>query len=146
MKRTVLLLACVIAIVFLNAQTLVNDEYTGALEVIPSVDATCKSTTSGTTIGATQSMPGCFGSAEDDIWFKFTATSNRHRIVVTGDIINHVLELFNLSAGNLTSIACRYLTNPSSYGGLTAEFNTLIPGTTYYYRVYGSGNNSQRSD
>jgi hypothetical protein len=57
MKRTVLLLACVIAIVFLNAQTLVNDEYTGALEVIPSVDATCRSTTSGTTIGATQSMP-----------------------------------------------------------------------------------------
>ena len=132
MRKTLLLLLCVISVLLLNAQTPVNDEYTGAIAVTPSTDATCQSVTYGSTIGATESMPGCFGSAEDDIWFKFTATSNRHRIFTVSDNIIHVLELFSLSSGNLTSMACRHLTNLSFYGGVSAEFTTLIPGTTLF--------------
>ncbi|HKC67008.1 MAG TPA: hypothetical protein VKG26_02175, partial [Bacteroidia bacterium] len=34
--------------------------------------------TAGTSAGATQSIPGCVGTADDDVWYQFTATSTSH--------------------------------------------------------------------
>src|SRR5215213_9907144 len=146
MKRTVLLLICLASVLFSNAQTSDNDEYTGALEVTPSAEGSCGlSLRTATSVGATQSMPGCFGTAEDDIWFKFIATNNRHRIRAWSDqSINPVIELFSLSSGILSSMSCRYITS-GSYDQMDAQFQNLIPGNTYYYRVYGTASNNVRT-
>jgi hypothetical protein len=123
-----------------------NDDCNGALNMIP-CPGNCSSGTSVTNIGATQSMSGCFGIAEDDMWFKFTATSNRHRVsVVTEEDVNPVLEIFDGTCGALTSITCRYINNGSPYSFIDADLTNFIVGHTYYYRVYGSGSNSSKTN
>ncbi|HXD93031.1 MAG TPA: hypothetical protein VNX01_07435, partial [Bacteroidia bacterium] len=36
--------------------------------------------TAGTSAGATQTIPGCVGTADDDVWYQFTATQTSHQI------------------------------------------------------------------
>jgi len=125
----------------------VNDECTGALVVIPGPNPTCYSavTTTADNIGATQSMPGCTGTAEDDIWFKFTATSNRHKITATlFSFANPVLEVFSGDCSSLTSLGC-FSSTLSTYSTISADLASFVPGQTYYYRVYGSGSNTTRA-
>src|SRR5438477_586506 len=66
-----------------NAQ-LANDECSGAIELTSS--ETCN-TIVGTTVGATQSIPATScntntGNADDDVWYKFIATSTTYVITV----------------------------------------------------------------
>ena len=127
-----------------------NDDCTGALEVIPgTIVNSCGPTLVTTTIGATASpVPGCTGSAEDDIWFKFTPTSKRNKVsLAVFAVINPVIELFSGNCSSLTSIGC-YTTTLAPYPtvqNLLIELPVLVPGQTYYYRVYGSGSNSERT-
>ena len=124
----------------------VNDDCTGALVVVPGPEPTCQSavTTTADNIGATQSMPGCTGTAEDDIWFKFTATSNRHKITATlFSSGNPVLEVFTGDCSSLTSLGC-FSSTLSAYPTISADLASFVPGQTYYYRVYGSGSNTVR--
>ena len=129
----------------------VNDNCTGALEVIPgTIVNSCGPTVVTTTAGATaSSVPACTGSAEDDIWFKFTPSSKRNKIsVVTFAVINPVIEIFSGNCSSLTSIGC-YTTTLVPFPGtqnLSRELPALVPGQTYYYRVYGSGDNSARTN
>jgi hypothetical protein len=121
-----------------------NDECTGALTVTPSSNASAQNQVTSNNAGATQSLPGCYGSAEDDVWYKFTATSTRHRVVVeTYYEIDPVLQVFNGSCSNLNSIACRYLPGNTLNWYIYADLTNLNPGTTYYYRVYGAAANNQ---
>jgi len=53
-----------------------------------SVTANCSSPTSGTTIGATQNIPGCVGNADDDVWYQFVATNTSHQIILTSKCFN----------------------------------------------------------
>lgn len=84
-----------------------------------------------TTSGATQSLPGADCStddtADDDIWFRFTATSQPARIVVSHGTADLTLELFSDTPGNLTSVTCsdNILVLP-----------TLTSGQVYYARLY----------
>ena len=123
-----------------------NDDCGGAENVVPSANINPPDPVVVNNTGATQSMPGCYGTADDDIWFKFTATSARHTIkVTTENDINPVLEVFSGNCAALTSISCRY-NSSSLYYYIDIDLNNLVPGTTYYYRVYGNGSNNRRTN
>lgn len=136
-----LLLATVAA-----AQAPSNDDCSGAL-VVPVVAAgSCSSALNATTVDATaSSQPGCVGSAEDDIWFKFTATQSAHVLQVSYDFIfiyQPVIELFSGTCGALTSIKC----SQRKVGSLAIRdiFTGLTPGVEYYARFYEANTPSNR--
>lgn len=108
-----------------------------------SVTANCTSPVSGTTAGASASISGCAGNADDDVWYKFVATATSHQITVTPSAtFDPVVQLFSGACSALTTIACQDIG-----GNGTAEtiFATgLSIGTTYTFRVYhyGAGSGS----
>jgi gliding motility-associated-like protein len=109
------------------------------------VTANCSSPVAGTSAGATQSFAGCVGTADDDVWYKFTATATSHVITVTPSAsYDPVVELFSGTCSSLTSLYCRD-------NGMTGDAETIYAtgltiGNTYYIRVYhyytGSGSNT----
>ncbi len=106
------------------------------------VTANCSSPTAGTTTGATQSISGCVGTADDDVWYSFIATSTTHEITVDGAAgFDAVAQLFSGSCATLTSLGCQ---DQSFDGGVETIYATgLTIGNTYTIRVYdyyaGSG-------
>lgn len=108
-----------------------NNNCTGAIVLSPS--ASCVSV-SGTTAGASQSQPGCAGSASDDVWYTFTANSTALSVIVIGSsTFNAVVQLFSGSCGG-TSLAC---VNATGNGGTETITNTsLVVGTQYWIRVH----------
>ena len=60
------------------------------------MNATCVPT-AGTTTGATQTIAGCAGTSDDDVWYQFTATATAVQIIVTaGDAsFDPVVQLFS---------------------------------------------------
>ncbi|MCB9182390.1 MAG: T9SS type A sorting domain-containing protein [Flavobacteriales bacterium] len=109
-----------------------NDEATGAVQLPFTNDWLAAFDTDG----ATQSQPpaNCEVTdvSDDDIWFKFTATSQPGRIVVGQHDADLTLELFGGTPGNLTSIACS--------GNILVLPTNLTSGQTYYCRVYSWAN------
>ncbi|MFT7156422.1 MAG: hypothetical protein ACI8Q1_001432, partial [Parvicella sp.] len=72
-------------LVFLFSTTLISGQSDGcsAATSLP-VTANCSSPSAGTTAGATQTISGCVGNADDDVWYQFVATSTSHEIAVAG--------------------------------------------------------------
>jgi gliding motility-associated-like protein len=108
------------------------------------VGATC-SPTSGTTNGATQTISGCTGTADDDVWYQFVATSTAHTITVVSSAgFDAVLQLFSGTCSSLVSLSCK--DNTLSGGTETITYTNFTIGQTYRLRVYhyytgsGSGN------
>lgn len=91
--------------------------------------------TNTTSYGATMSMAGCAGTADDDVWFAFTATNYTQTIQVSSSGgMDAVVELFSGSCPALTSIQCEDATFTN--GTETINATGLNPGTTYFVRVY----------
>jgi hypothetical protein len=90
----------------------------------------------GDVTSATQSLPGCNGVADDDVWYFFEADMTSEEITVTGSSsFDAVVELF----GGCSSTSL-YCTNSTSAGGIEKIIaNGLIPGNTYSIRVYHAG-------
>ncbi len=119
-----------------------NNNCSGAIALVVNPAATCSSTTSGTTIGATQSQAGCAGTADDDVWYSFTATNTSHTVTVTpGTLSDAVLQVFSGSCAGLVSLGCADSTVGSSIETLT--LNSLTVGATYYVRTYSWGSAGQ---
>ncbi|MBS4063530.1 MAG: hypothetical protein KGZ74_03175 [Chitinophagaceae bacterium] len=118
-----------------------NDNCSNPKTVTVNSGTSCTTTTTATTSGATQSLAGCNGTADDDVWFSFVATNNYHTISATGSgspaLANPVIELFSACGGS--SMVCS-----NSSGTATESFTIyeLTVGATYYYRVYSSANGS----
>ena len=115
-----------------------NDACSSAIPL--TVNAGCINTT-GTSYGATQSIAGCAGTANDDVWYSFVANNYTQTIQTTGSSsFDAVLQVFNGSCGALTSYTC--VDNTFSGGTESVTVVGLSPGTTYYFRVfdYYSGN------
>ena len=109
-----------------------NDNCAGAINL--AVNAGCINTV-GTTFGATQSSIGCAGTANDDVWYTFTATNYTQTIQVAGSAnFDAVIELFDGTCASLTTNACMDNTFSGNTETLTAS--GLTPGVTYYFRVY----------
>lgn len=102
-----------------------------------SVNATtgCTITTNGTTIGASQSTPGCSGTADDDVWYRFVATQASHTITVTpSTLVDAVFQVYSGTCSGLTSLGCINATTGTN--AETTTLTNLVNGTTYYVRVY----------
>ncbi|HEY0976933.1 MAG TPA: T9SS type A sorting domain-containing protein [Flavobacteriales bacterium] len=113
----------------------VHDECAGALE-LPVITGAI-TTWPGeelTSLGATQSQAACTGTADDDVWYRFTATHDKHALGTTDLTVadqENVYEWFSGSCGNLTSILCN---GPVATG--------LTPGTSYYIRAHSAAANA----
>lgn len=135
-----------IFLVFLFSTTLISGQSDGcsAATSLP-VTANCSSPTAGTTAGATQTISGCVGNADDDVWYQFVATSTSHEIAVAGSAsFDAVVQMFSGSCATLVSLNCQDVT---FNGGTETIFATgLTIGNTYRVRVYhygvGSGSNT----
>jgi len=113
-----------------------NDDCSGA-EVL-TVGATC-TPTSGSTLGATQSLPGCSGTADDDVWYVFTATATTATVDVVGSsAFDAVVEIFESpDCGSIDPNAGICVDNGLSAGDPeSADLTGLTVGNTYYIRVY----------
>lgn len=116
-----------------------NDECTAATSLTVNPDMSCGAVTAGTTLAATNSnidIDPCYGVADDDVWYKFTATESAHIISLSN--VNSVgpessdyigFQIFSGDCNGLTSVAC------STYSG-TGVAEGLTVGETYYVRVY----------
>lgn len=111
----------------------VNDDCANATFAIVNQNLNCVQTTPGTLVGATASTPattcGGAGAANDDVWFTFTATA-----------VTHVISFNNVAANTMSyaiySGTCTGLTEVGCNSGAN-----LIPGTTYYIRVFSTSTN-----
>ncbi len=111
-----------------------NDNCEGAITLVPGAGSTC-SYTSGSSAGATQSLSGCAGNADDDVWYKFVATSTYHQVTVDGGTnFNTVLQLYSGSCASLTSLNCNNLTGQD--GIEVSTLTGLTIGQTYYMRIH----------
>lgn len=109
-----------------------NDAPCSATPATVNADLLCGSVTAGSTTAATNSgIVACAGTADDDVWFSFVATSTVHNfslLNITGSVANMVHEIFSGACGSLTSIAC---SDPNS-----SQFSGFVVSNTYYIRVY----------
>ncbi len=121
-----------------------NDDCAGAVALSP-LSTTCvagSNQQTGNVSGATQSMIGCTGNANDDVWYSFTTNgtaSQPYLVSASGNgTFDPVIQVFSGTCAGLVSLAC---INANSGGG-TSESTTLTTGiqltasTTYYIRVY----------
>ncbi len=110
----------------------VNDECVNAI----GIDHTASCTpTQGVLELASESIPGCDGIANNDVWYEFTANSNASSIELlsSGDM-DPVLQVFSGTCSNLNSILCLNTTYDGEDESTT--IGGLIPGEKYYIRVY----------
>lgn len=118
--------------------TIPNDDCINAITITPSLNFNCDSPVEGDTRGATQSFAGCNGTANDDIWYRFTATRTTHYVNVTPlTMLNPVFQVFSGSCGSLNSIVCR--NNAGNNLPESAALTNLTIGATYFIRVYTAG-------
>ena len=127
---------CVInsAPIQVNACPPANDNCGQATVITPNSDSSCTESSSGTLVGATPSPEPntCGGSADDDVWFEFTAISENHAISLY-NIVGNTQDLYHVlyegsQCDNLTQIYCSDA-DDSVANGLTI-------GNTYTIRVY----------
>jgi hypothetical protein len=121
-----------------------NDTYFTSQLVTLSGSSTCTTIfTGGTTLNATTEMPpACSGAASPpkDLWYKFIPSDPRATIQLTnitgvaGSSTSMYMELFRGS--NTNSVLCSS-TNALDLDGSDIA-HTLLPGTTYYLRVYNA--------
>ena len=109
-----------------------NDNCETAIELAHS--ATC-TPENGNLQVATESMPGCDGIANNDVWYTFTATANAANIELLGSVeLDAVVEIYSGTCANLNSVAC---INNGYEGEEEATItNNLIVGNNYHIRVY----------
>ncbi len=108
-----------------------NDECSGAVTL--TIGTTNNSGTVWAATASSSIPSGCaYGTPDDDVWYKFTATSTSVTATLSGlgsnlSAAGAYLQLFSGSCASLSSMACGYTTLSAS--GLTV-------GNTYYLRVY----------
>jgi hypothetical protein len=113
-----------------------NDDCSGATTLTVNPNYLCGSTTPGTVLNATastQSTAACFGTENDDVWYKFTATNTTHSIDIL-NIAGSTTDMYH----SLWSGTCPSLT---LVAGTCSDPNSqvvtgLTIGQTYFLRVY----------
>ncbi|MCB0381319.1 MAG: hypothetical protein KDD24_08680, partial [Flavobacteriales bacterium] len=110
-----------------------NDDPCNATLVTVNADLACGTVSAGTVSCAGNSgIAACAGSgADDDVWYKFVATSTVHNfdvLNVSGSVTDMVHEIFSGACGALSSVGC---SDPNS-----SQFSGFTIGVTYYVRVY----------
>ncbi len=120
-----------------------NDNCSGATSLTV-YGVSCGGATTGDVAGATQSLPAITcnsytGTANDDVWYSFTATSASHIITVVGSASFDAVVDLRSGACNGANIDCA---DTSVTGGTEIlNANGLTVGNTYFVRVYHYGSN-----
>ena len=111
-----------------------NDNCSGATMIEANEDESCDVSGSGTLVAATPSSESnsCGGSADDDVWFEFTAISENHAISLY-NIVGDTQDLYHVlyegdGCGSLNQIYCSDDNNSTA--------NDLTIGNNYFVRVY----------
>ena len=111
-----------------------NDNCSGATMIEANEDESCDASGSGTLVAATPSSESnsCGGSADDDVWFEFTAVSENHAISLF-NIVGDTQDLYHVlyegdGCGSLNQIYCSDDNNSTA--------NDLTIGNNYFVRVY----------
>ena len=107
-----------------------NDACLGAISL--NMGTSCNPVT-GTIANATQSIPGCTGVANNDVWYSFVATSSSAQIIVNAPF-DPVFEILSGNCSGLSSVVCVDAGGDGSSESIVQ--NNLIVGQTYYVRVY----------
>ena len=115
-----------------------NDECDESIDIAVEMEVVDAPTmwTPGTVAGATDSgiaAPSCdgfTGTANDDVWYSFTATASEISITLE-DNFDGVVELFEGDCGNLVSITCADVGAEPQIDAMD-----LTVGVTYYVRVF----------
>ncbi len=113
-----------------------NDDCAGAITLTPTAAFT---PVVGDVAGATQSIAaipcaGFTGTADDDVWYKFVATTSNPKIRVVGNQYFDAVVDLRSGACNGTNIACADATLEGEAEEIAAA--GLSVGTTYYVRLY----------
>lgn len=109
-----------------------NDNCSGATPV--TVGGSC---VVGDVTCASQSQTACSGTANDDVWFSFTATSSSLNITLSASSsFDPVVQLFSGTCGSLTSVFCEDATFTTGGTNRCKNATGLTAGATYYIRVY----------
>ena len=115
-----------------------NDDCANAIDLTVNNDLDCAVVTPGTIAGATPSAEPnatCVGTADDDVWYTFTATNDLHvvsLINLVGSTSDMSMGIFEGSCAAFTEVEC---SDPEAVtlAGLTV-------GTVYTIRVYSYTN------
>lgn len=100
----------------------------------------CQPTT-GNSVGAIQSLPPSFcggfpSTSANDVYYRFTASTPGDSILVKGTGgFDPVVQLLSGSCGSLTPLVCSY--TPGNAQPEKISPGNLVPGQTYFVRVYG---------
>lgn len=127
-----------------------NDDCAGALPLSVNADLGCEQQSNGSTLGATSSFSDCNDTeSTHDVWYSFVATSVSQRMLVNqitnilGDYYHFGCQVYSGNCGGLTALACRQM-SPTNGGEIL--LGPLVPGDTYYVRVYSiAGSNHEFS-
>jgi gliding motility-associated-like protein len=116
----------------------VNDNCAAAIVVGVNPALDCVTSVSGTIASATASAEQntCGGFADDDVWYQFTATSQRHAIVlsnITGSTDNLYHAVYEGDVCN--SLKLLYCSDPND-----SNSDNFVIGKTYKIRVYSNTN------
>ncbi len=118
----------------------VNDECEGAKELPVATDMSTVMLTGTNLLDVSQSRPACTGTANDDLWYTFEATSaNIGAFTIFNFLDQHVLQVFTGACDDLEQVSCTQLPNNSS-GRSSFQLKNLTSGTRYRMRLHGSGN------
>lgn len=117
----------------------VNDDCPGAKELTVGASmATMPAFTFTNMLDVSQSLPGCVGTAEDDLWYTFEATAANVGVYTSFVTNDQVLQVFTGPCDNLQSIAC--IQQPQVNARASFDLANLTPGTRYRMRLYTVGN------
>lgn len=117
----------------------VNDDCPGAKELTVGASiATIPSFTITNMLDVSQSLPGCVGTAEDDLWYTFEATAANAGVYTSFVTNDQVLQVFTGPCDNLQSIEC--IQQPQVNARASFDLANLKPGTRYRMRLYTVGN------
>lgn len=122
-----------------------NDDCQGAIALTVNPDLNCAVKTSGTTVGAGESMgeAPCYGNSDDDVWFSFVATGESQVIslsdvsVVEGWSTDMYFQVLSGTCDGMDSMLCSD-NDANTVSGLTI-------GDTYFVRVYSYYGDSRQN-
>ncbi|MFN8346837.1 MAG: HYR domain-containing protein [Spirosomataceae bacterium] len=122
-----------------QAQAPANDDCASATVLTSGTSCTA---IAGTTVNATQSIPAITcatftGTADDDVWYQFTAVNAAHTVSLTGGPGFDAVIDVRSGACNGSNIGCADAT--VSGGNETVNLSGLTVGATYYVRIYSFG-------
>jgi hypothetical protein len=113
-----------------------NDDCPNAIALTANTTGDCNFTQSGTTLAATQSNETLSSGQnslgiDDDVWYKFTATSTAHRLSLSdiSPVTDMEMAVYSGSCGSLTFLAV------SGFGSYI-DVTGLTVGTEYKVRIY----------